>query len=137
MKLRKPKRKMPMVPVASMGDIAFLLIIFFVLVANFAKEKGIRYNPAKAPDIEKLDKSIRLSVVLDEEGNAWFQGEPIDIKALEGAVRAEAQDLPQERRVAMLKVDRDLPHETYSAVIMALSKAEVEIALVGDLKKGQ
>ena len=40
-----------MIPIASMGDIAFLLIIFFMLTSNFIQEAHIRLTPASAADV--------------------------------------------------------------------------------------
>ena len=57
MKLRRQKRRGPIVPVASIADIAFLLIIFFILTSNFMREKDIKATPARAVDVVNLEQA--------------------------------------------------------------------------------
>ena len=123
------RRLKPLIPVASMGDIAFLLIIFFILTSNFMKEAHIKMQYAMSSDVERLKESV-ISVSVDTEGEAWLQGEPCEISALEGALREMVEGRP--KQTVMLKVDRGVAHERYGEVVLALSRAEVEIALVGD-----
>ena len=106
------------VSVASMGDIAFLLIIFFILASNFAQEAHIDFDPAKSPDIEKM-----------EDGQIWLQGEECPVDLLAGGVEAllDAQD----NKVVMLTVHRELAHDVYGDAFLKLSEAGAEIALVG------
>ena len=41
MKKRRRRRMMILIPVASIGDIAFLLVIFFVLCSRIAKDPSV------------------------------------------------------------------------------------------------
>jgi biopolymer transport protein ExbD len=130
MKIERKRRKMPiMVPIAAMGDIAFLLIIFFILASNFAQEAHIDFDPAKSPDIEKMERS-QVSVIIDQDGQIWLQGEECPVDLLAGGVEAllDAQD----NRVVMLTVYRELPHDVYGQAFLELSEAGAEIALVGE-----
>ncbi len=130
MKIERKRRKMPiMVPIAAMGDIAFLLIIFFILASNFAQEAHIDFDPAKSPDIEKMERS-QVSVIIDQDGQIWLQGEECPVDLLAGGVEAllDAQD----NKVVMLTVHRELPHDVYGQAFLELSEAGAEIALVGE-----
>ena len=133
MMIKRKRRTMPMaVSVASMGDIAFLLIIFFILASNFAKEAHIDFDPAKSPDIEKMERS-QVSVTVDKDGQVWLQGEECPVDLLEGGV--EALLLEQENKVVMLTIHRELSHDVYGDVFLKLSGAGAEIALVGEKKE--
>ena len=130
MMIKRNRRKMPMaVSVASMGDIAFLLIIFFILASNFAKEAHIDFDPAKSSDIEKMERS-QVSVTIDKDGQIWLQGEECSVDQLSGGVRALLKD--QDNKVVMLTVHRELAHSVYGEAFLKLSEAEAEIALVGE-----
>jgi biopolymer transport protein ExbD len=121
---------MPMaVSVASMGDIAFLLIIFFILASNFAQEAHIDFDPAKSSDIEKMERS-QVSVTIDKDGQIWLQGEECTVDLLAGGVRALLKD--QDNKVVMLTVHRELAHSVYGEALLKLSEAGAEIALVGE-----
>ena len=54
MKIRKARRAAPTVPLASMGDIAFLLTIFFILTSNFAKDDTRNIKPPTARELERF-----------------------------------------------------------------------------------
>ena len=51
---RRNKRRKVLVPVASMGDIAFLLIIFFLLASEFARDKDV---PIQLPTAQQVKKT--------------------------------------------------------------------------------
>ena len=51
-----------MVPTASMADIAFLLLVFFMVSTVFVRFRGI---PVTLPEAEKIEK-------LDQEGFKYF-----------------------------------------------------------------
>ena len=127
MKLQRKRRLMSMVPTASMGDIAFLLIIFFMVTSDFMKT-GMKAEPPRSPDIETMRKAAVI-VVVDNEGTLWLEGQAIDVASLEGKVK----DLLEGRkdRTVMLKIDKGQQHRTYGPVFMALSNAEADIALIG------
>jgi len=117
-----------MVPVASMGDIAFLLIIFFMLTSIFIKEAHVEVDPPAAPGIERVKES-QVSVTMDKDGSLWLQGQPCPVEILEEGVTALLAE--RDDKLVMLKIDKDIRHETFGPVFMALSKAGAEIALVG------
>ena len=52
MPVRKKKRMSLILPTSSMGDIAFLLIIFFILASNFMKTANV---DAEKPSSEEVD----------------------------------------------------------------------------------
>ena len=115
-------------PIAAMADIAFLLIIFFMLTTNFITESHVELAEAPSPDVAPLEEST-VSVALDRDGRLWLQGEPCPPEVLESGVAALLQD--REDKTVMLKIDRGLPHEKYGPVFLSLSGAGAQIALVG------
>lgn len=127
--IRRRKKMKIAVPVASMGDIAFLLIIFFMLTSQFMKQ--INIEEAASPDIQNV-KATKVSVVMQEDGALTFNGQPCTVGMLEGAVAAAVQDL-EDKRVE-LKIDKRLRQEEFMPVVEALSKAGAKLALVGQKK---
>ena len=125
---RKKKKNLIMVPVASMGDIAFLLIIFFMLTSNFMKEANIKLDEAQAPDIEEL-KDSQLSVSVDEEGKIYVQGKEVPLDNLQAEIEEYIAD--RDDKTVMLKIDKKLKQEQFGDIFIKLSKSGAEIALVG------
>ncbi|NQT88395.1 biopolymer transporter ExbD [bacterium] len=128
MKMRRSSRIPPLVPVASMGDIAFLLIIFFIVTTNFIKEAHVQVDQAAAPGIAELEES-QIAVSLDKNGDLWLQGQPCPVEILEEGVSALLAE--REDKVVMLKIDRTAVNKDYGAIFLALSRAGAEIALIG------
>jgi biopolymer transport protein ExbD len=124
MKIARPRRRMVFVPTASFGDIAFLLIIFFMVASVFMKEANIKVKPAESPDIDKV-KNPPVSIIIDTDGKIWLQGQEYAKDALEPEVSALLLD----------RTDKQQQKE-FGQVLKALSNAGAEIILVGD-KKGR
>ncbi len=132
MSVRRRRRIPVIVPIASMGDIAFLLIIFFMLTSNMIQEAHVRVNPARAIELSEV-KAGTVTVSMDEDGKLWLQGQPVVAAALEYEVAALLTG--RDDKLVVLKVDRDLPQSKYGSILMSLSKAGAKIGLVGEEKK--
>ena len=76
MKRHTPRRAAPTVPLASMGDIAFLLTIFFILTSNFAKDDTRKIAPPSAKALEQMEPQ-NVSVSIDADGGLFFNGRPV------------------------------------------------------------
>lgn len=131
MKLKRRKRRSPFIPVASFGDIAFLLIIFFMLASVFMKESHIELTYARSRDIEKADAGV-LSVVLDKNGELWLQGERCPKDALEPAVAALIED--NKTKKVTVKIDKNQIQQDFEGIFGSLSEAGAEIILLGEKK---
>lgn len=122
-----------MIPMASFGDIAFLLIIFFVLVSHF-KEANITVRPPKAAKLSELKPMPRVSVIVDKEGQIWLQGNQVEAGLLENAIKGMIEDKNADQQVVLVKVDKDQQARQFKEVLMAVSRAGGTMALVGKEK---
>jgi len=69
MELRQKKKIAPRIPTASMGDIAFLIIIFFMTTTVFTREKGIKMLlPEKTQQETKVKPENVVSILINPEG---------------------------------------------------------------------
>lgn len=140
---RKRRRQVIRPPIAAMGDIAFLLIIFFIIVSNFVQNRKVNPELPTAADIEKLDITP-ITVAIDEEEQTYVNGRPIGkSEDLEGIVRAMIQargeiidgdQSPEARamRTVMFRCDKSVPHDTFEPVVEAISGAGGILALEAD-----
>lgn len=129
MKKRRRRRMSILVPIATMGDIAFLLIIFFVLTSNFVKEAQLDLEEPRAPEVKEFEATV-VSIKMDAEGTTYLQGDATTVEGLAGEV--EALLAGSEEKEVMLTVHRALTKERYGPVIQELSKVGVTIGLVGE-----
>jgi len=127
MPIRRKKKIRMLIPLASMGDIAFLLIIFFMLVSSFMK--NVEVDQAASPDVEQLE-TAQISVIVDKDVRIWLQGIEVGVgevgPAVEILVGERRQDTP-----VHLTIQKELKKKDYMPVISALSSAGVKLVLVG------
>ena len=132
--MRKKRRKpVIMVPVASMGDIAFLLIIFFMVCSRFAQDAGVKLDSPQSLDVAKMQENP-ITVSIDIDGFIYFQGRKVpDAGAVEWGVRAlvEGKDDDQAKTV-MFRCDREIGKEVFEPVLEAIAAGGGRIAAVGE-----
>ncbi len=132
MTIRRRKKPTILLPLASMGDIAFLLIIFFMLVSSFMKNNQ-EFDPATSEDIIDLP-TAEISVVLDKDNRLWIQGLEISSSDLAGALEVLVQERRRETEVHV-SIHKDLTRTDYMPVMEALSEAGVRFKLTGQLSE--
>jgi len=133
---RRKRRKMIPVPVASMGDIAFLLIIFFMVCSRFAKDPGVNIEAATTIEVTKLD-DYPIVVLIDQEAQIYFQGEQIGSAGqLEEEIARSVEGKTEEKsRTVLFRCDRSIYKRVFGPVIEAIAKGGGRIAAVGEPSK--
>jgi biopolymer transport protein ExbD len=132
---RKKRRAIP-VPIASMGDIAFLLIIFFLVCSEVAKDKtNLQVILPLSEHVKKVEATVVARVAVDETGEIYFDGARVDsAKDVEWGVRALlASTVSDDQRHVQFKCDAALPKETFEPVLKAIAEAGGIIEAVGEL----
>ncbi|MDR2480354.1 MAG: biopolymer transporter ExbD [Treponema sp.] len=125
MKLPRTKNKAFYIPLNSMSDVAFLLLIFIMLVAliNYRKEVKIEYPEAKTALRTSAEQN--LEVWVDRDGGVYLDGEPADLLALERAITELYRTAP-ETRVHII-ADRNTPYEKINAVLEILQVLQYRV----------
>jgi biopolymer transport protein ExbD len=136
MKHKKKRRSVP-VPTTSMGDIAFLLIIFFLVCSDTSKEKSLSLDLPKSGYVEKTKVSVAARISMDKTGLLYFDGQPVDgPKDVEWGVRAVlANTVADEQRHVQFTCDAALPREQFEPVIQAIVEAGGILEAVGEKKQ--
>ena len=65
------------IPSVSMGDIAFLLLIFFMATTIFRSDPGIQVRLPEAQTGEKHEKEQVLHVWIDQNSRVWINERPV------------------------------------------------------------
>jgi len=133
---RKKKRRTIPVPIASMGDIAFLLIIFFLVCSEISRDKtNLQVTLPESEHVKKTEKSVAARVAIDETGEIYFDGVRVDgAKDIEWGVRALLTNtVSDEQRHVQFKCDAALPKETFEPVLKAIAEGGGIIEAVGEL----
>ncbi len=123
----------------SMADIAFLLLIFFLVTTTIDVDKGIfvKLPPwsEEEPDITKLKKRNVLSVLVNAQNQLLVRGEPAEVIDLKDRTKEfianprRQDDLAEQpnKAIISLKNDRGTNYETYLGVYDQLKAAYAEL----------
>ena len=123
----------------SMADIAFLLLIFFLVTTTIAEDKGILVKlppwSDEEPDITKLKERNVFSVLVNAQNQLLVRDEPARIGELRERAKefimnpANRPDLAEgpKNAIISLKNDRGTDYDTYLAVYNELKGAYDEL----------
>lgn len=133
MKLHKSRRAPPTIPLASMGDIAFLLTIFFILTSNFAKDDTRNITSPRAAELAQMEPQ-NISVSIDADGAMFFNGRPVGSpEVIEAGVAGFlAGKKAAKDRLVVFRCDKGIDKKIFEPVLAAISKGGGVIAAVGE-----
>ena len=85
-KIKKGVKVEGAIPTASMSDIAFLLLIFFIVSTVFVKERGLKVTLPRAESIDKIPRAHAVTVYVDRSGTISIDDFIVDIPMVEGVM---------------------------------------------------
>ncbi len=118
------------IPTASMADISFLLLVFFMVSTVFVRNRGL---PVELPDAEKIEKleSRRhvTSIWINRQGNicvdckdSYDARNIVPLDQVGAKIYQKLTDNP--RLIIMVKADADADFGLVSDVLQELRKVE-------------
>lgn len=123
--LGKKKEKSVEIPSASLSDIVFLLLIFFLVTTSIDTEKGLDLVLPPPGEIEiKIPKENLANMLVNAAGQVLLDGEVIEVRQISRIIREKIAKNPN--LVISLKTDKETQYETYIDVLDQLKKAEAK-----------
>ncbi|MCL2092763.1 MAG: biopolymer transporter ExbD [Treponema sp.] len=100
-------RSKPQVPLFSTSDIAFLLLIFIMLVSliNYRQRVPIEY--ALGPQALRVSQDANLEIWVDRGGALYLEGRPADLEEVRAGILRAYREAPHTR--VHLIADRNTP----------------------------
>jgi biopolymer transport protein ExbD len=133
------RRAAPEINAGSMADIAFLLLIFFLVTTTMDVDKGLarKLPPIQEdmPDMPPIKKRNLFSVLINSNNDMLVNGEYMTIKELRAAAKKfvsnngadpESSENPQ-KAIVSLQNDRGTSYNIYIAVQNELAAAYREL----------
>jgi len=123
-KIQRKKRGFA-VPMNSMSDVAFLLLIFIMLVSliNYRKEVKIDY-PEAATALRTSDEH-NLEIWVDKKGALYLDGDPSSIREIEAGIVSAYQEAPNTR--VHIIADRNTSFENIYKVLDILQLLQYRV----------
>lgn len=123
MRTLMPKRKTDEIPQASMSDVAFLLLIFFIVTTIFNTEKGIPLSlPGKTSAKTQMNPKNILKLQSDAQGNVFMNDEPIGLPAIAGEIDSRLAE--NDKLVVSIQSDPDSRYNTMVLILDEVKKSE-------------
>ena len=108
----------PQVDLTPLIDVVFILLIFFILSANFQKESTLNVDRPSASSSTLTPQSETLTVSVDRDKNIWFNGQTVNLSQLQFQVKAHTTE--KQTTNAIVNADRSLDTGTLISVIDTL-----------------
>ncbi|MCZ7646471.1 MAG: biopolymer transporter ExbD [Planctomycetota bacterium] len=117
------------VPVSSFSDVAFLLIIFFILATSLAKRTGFTTDaPAGEKGVPEAKKSNTIQL---HDRKILFNEKPLNLEDLRRTLaELKLKEQEGEGRVVLLESSGDVPYQRYYEVMSAIASAGGVVAVV-------
>ncbi|WP_026998645.1 ExbD/TolR family protein [Eisenibacter elegans] len=132
-------RGIPEINAGSMADIAFLLLIFFLVTTTIATDKGVNIilPPKKEQDIPpvKFNERNLFKVIVNTKNQLLVDGEPLNISQLKETTKRfitnngadpKSSESP-DKAVITFKTDRGTRYDVYVRVLDELKGAYHEL----------
>ena len=101
---KKPRYQIQM-PLTSLIDIVFLLLVYFLLTTNFLVDEGIKIKlpqaQAAAPQTQQ-----EITIYVDQDGRSYLMNQEVSLDILFKRLKEMIGD--QEDRLVVIKADRSV-----------------------------
>lgn len=120
MNINRSTNSGPFIPTSSMGDIAFLLLIFFMVTTIFRQENGLPIELPRAEAGEEVNRELVSNVYINRTGQISIDDRLVQIKHIPDIMGKKISDNPQ--LIVAFKTDNYADYGVVSDVMEALKE---------------
>lgn len=113
------------IPTASMADIAFLLIVFFMVSTTLLEEKGLPLVLPEAGEQKKVPSKNIIHVVVGEDGQIKIDGDAFSLVEVRANIERKLIERPG-TLIVSLKTHPECPYGRMIDVFDELKLAQAE-----------
>jgi len=129
MKLDRDTKVSDEIPTASMADIAFLLIIYFMITTTFAATQGLDFQlPKEQDDTPMVEKEESVLIEIEPSGQFIVDGKPMQLGDILEYLKPKLERNPL--KPVIIRPDPAAPYGDMVDVFDELRQAEDKIGLV-------
>ncbi|GMO14574.1 MAG: hypothetical protein Ta2A_25060 [Treponemataceae bacterium] len=124
MKLTRARKK-GVIPLNAMSDVAFLLLIFIMLVSLINYRKEIKIDYPEARYLQRTSAEKNLEIWIDKNGQTYLDGSMASLTLIESAVIDAYTQTPSPR--VHVIADKDTPFHFVNDVLSVLQLMEYRV----------
>ncbi|MBS00940.1 MAG: biopolymer transporter ExbD [Candidatus Marinimicrobia bacterium] len=118
------------IPTSSMADIAFLLLIFFLVTTTIDMDKGLGIVlPAEGEELE-IKKTNILNCLINSQGNVLLGGDPVALKDVNKEIRRRLAE--NDKLIISVKAHEKTKYGDYVSLIYQLKRANATRISIAD-----
>lgn len=119
MKLVRGQRVPPEIPTASMADIAFLLIVFFLVTTTMNQDKGLSLHLPPLGESKEIQQKNICNIWINAANQiAFFENANLTVVAFEDLrPQVEARLAANDKLIISLKAERGATYSTFVGVL--------------------
>ena len=123
LKIKRKRETKAMIPTASMADIAFLLLIFFMVTTVFKRDRGLRIELPTATTTERLVKQRGLaSIWINRAGRITVDDNFVKPNQITPIFKRKLAEEPG--LIVIIKSDKNARYGVVESVMDALKEAQ-------------
>lgn len=135
-KIKKRKLKDAEIPTGSMADIAFLMLLFFLVSTVFDVDTGIgltlpEYIPVEEQEFVPISKDRLAAILINENGDVLLNGDVIAIPQIKDNLKERIEEkinLPANKKlVVSVKTDRKTNYNLFIQALDQIKGAYFEV----------
>ena len=132
--IRKRKIAGAEIPTSSMADIAFLLLLFFLVATVIDVDTGIGLTlpePIEETDVKPVSKDRMAAILVNENGDVLVDGNPTSVFQIKNNLKARIEskiELPSNKKlIVSVKTDRKTNYNIYVQTLDQVKQAYFEV----------
>ena len=131
--LGQDKERAAEIPTASMADIAFLLLCFFLVTTTINVDKGIGLTLPPKGQEQEIRKENICSVLINDIGQVAIDNERVQIPMIKDVIKQKIASNP--KLIISVKTDRNTRYDIYIAVLDQLKRAKATRISIAEPEK--
>lgn len=109
------------IPSASLADIAFLLLIFFLVATTIDVDKGLDLTLPEMGQTKEIPKKNITNLLINDAGQILLDNEVVSVEEVDDIIRDKL--LANDKLIVSVKTDRKTKYDIYIKVLDQLKKA--------------
>jgi len=118
----RKKSRSSEIPTASLADIAFLILIFFLVTATVDVDKGISLALPPRGETKEVPRKNISRLLMDESGRVMIDDELVEIPMIKSVVQTKLLKNPN--LIISVKTAQDTEYRHYIQVLDQLKQAK-------------
>lgn len=133
MVVEKKKERSSEIPTSSLADIAFLLLVFFLVTTTIDVDKGIGLVLPPKGEAKEVSKKNITNLLINEEGSVMIDEQITDIRNIKNIIRDKIAQNPN--IIVSVKTDERTKYKYYIQVLDQLKQANAKKISIAEPEK--